>query len=126
MLKDWVDILSIQFFFVSLHKIRIKTFFEPIIVAHILQDDDKVTEIYVCDGSIRESQNVLFVYKSGKLEMKWCCGTNVTETQVNPTLEKVGKRMLLEYGEPNLFQIRQRLPFQDEQGNLDKIWTKIM
>jgi hypothetical protein len=32
----------------------------------------------------------------------------------------------LEFGEPNLFSIRQRMTFQDEQGNLDERWEKVM
>jgi len=41
-------------------------------------------------------------------------------------LLKVGNRMMVEYGEPNLFQIRQRLPFQDELGKLDTLWEKLL
>ena len=40
--------------------------------------------------------------------------------------EKVGRKMFLEYGEPNLFMIRERMPFQDEMGNLEKVWEKVM
>lgn len=94
-------------------------------MAHILQDDDKVTEMYLSDSSIKGSKNLLMVHKSGSLELKWCC-ENIAETQINPILVKVGRKMLLEYGEPNLFNIRQRIPFQDEQGNLEKIWEKVM
>ena len=87
--------------------------------------DNCVTEIYVSDGSVNDSKNVLFVYKDGSLGMKWCMGEYVEE-QANPTLVKVGRKMFLEYGEPNLFMIRERMPFQDEMGNLEKVWEKVM
>ena len=93
------------------------------IMAHNLQGN--VKEIYVSDSSIKGSKNVLFVYESGDLELKWCC-ENVVERQLCPSLVKDGKRLKLEYGEPNLFQIRQVIPFQDENGKLEPCWEKIM
>ena len=60
-----------------------------------MQDKD-VTEIYVSDGSVKDSKNLLFVYKDGSLGMKWCMGEYVEE-QANPTLVKVGRKMFLEY-----------------------------
>ena len=92
-------------------------------MAHILQKD--VREIYVSDSSIKGSKNVLFVYEGGDLELKWCC-QNVVEKQLCPSLVRVGKCLKLEYGEPNLFQIRQIIPFQDENGKLEPGWEKIM
>ena len=94
-------------------------------MAHVLQDNFTVTEMYISDGNIPESKNLLMVHKDGKLELKWCCGDYIQD-EYQPTLSKVGRRMLLEYGEPNLFGIRQKLPFQDEQGNLDSSWERIM
>ncbi len=94
-------------------------------MAHILQKDSKVNEIYMTDGEMNNSKYLLFVYDNGDLVMKWCY-EDIVEIQINPILTKIGRRMLLEYGEPNLFSIRQRLPFQDEQGNLDEIWEKVM
>jgi hypothetical protein len=49
----------------------------------------------------------------------------VSEAQVNPIMVKVRNKMMLEYGEPNLFQIRRRIPFTDENGKLEPKWTKI-
>ena len=92
-------------------------------MAHILQGE--VKEIYVSDSSIKDSKNVLLVYENGELDLKWCCA-NVVERQVNPILVKVGRSMKLEYGEPNLFQVRQMIPFQNEQGQLEPCWEKIM
>ena len=94
-------------------------------MAHILQDDNMVTEIYVSDSTIKDSKNLLMVHKDGTLEMEWCMG-DIVEKQINPVLVKVGRKMLLEYGEPNLFMIRQRILFQDEMGNLEKAWEKVM
>ena len=94
-------------------------------MAHVLQDNDMVTEMYVTNGNIVGSKNLLIVHKNGDLELKWCY-EDIVEKQVNPCLVKIGRRMLLEYGEPNLFNIRQRIAFQDEQGNLEKAWERIM
>lgn len=94
-------------------------------MAHVLQDNFMVTEMYLSDGNIPQSKNLLMIYKDGTLEMKWCCGDYIRK-ESNPTLTKVGRRMILEYGDPNLFGIRPTLPFQDEQGQLDKIWEKLM
>ena len=93
-------------------------------MAHILQDNS-VTEMYISDSTIKDSKNLLLVHKDGTLELKWCLGETI-EVQANPTLVKVGRKMRLEYGEPNLFGIRQIIPFQDENGNLEKVWEKVM
>ena len=92
-------------------------------MAHVLQGD--VREIYVSNSSIKGSKNVLFVYESGDLELKWCC-ENVVEKQSCPLLVKENNKVRLEYGEPNLFHIRQVIPFQDENGKLEPCWEKIM
>ena len=94
-------------------------------MAHILQKESKVKEIYLSNGDIKDSKNLLLVYDNGELVMKWCY-EDIIEVQENPTLTKIGRRMILEYGEPNLFKIRQRIPFQDEMGKLESIWEKIM
>jgi len=95
-------------------------------LAHNLQINGKVTEIYLANAEIPNSKYLLFVYDNGSLKLEWCSGNDIVEIQENPTLSKIGKRMLLEYGEANLFNIRQKLPFQDEQGNLDEMWEKVM
>lgn len=94
-------------------------------MAHILQNNDMVTEMYLCDSSIPTSKNLLIIHRDGHVELKWCYG-DIIEKQINPVLLKVGNRMMVEYGEPNLFQIRQRLPFQDELGKLDTLWEKLL
>ena len=83
-----------------------------------------VKEMYLCDGERVGSKYLLTVHEDGLLRLKWCCG-NVSEAQVNPIMVKVRNKMMLEYGEPNLFQIRRRLPFTDENGKLEPKWTKI-
>ncbi len=94
-------------------------------MAHILQKDSKVKEIYLADGNVVDSKLLLLVYEHGDIVLKWCY-EDLVEVQANPTLTKVGRRMILEYGEPNIFNLRQRMTFQDEQGNLDERWEKIM
>lgn len=90
-----------------------------------MQDNFTVTEMYLSDGNIPSSKNLLIVHKDGTLEMKWCCGDYI-QNEFNPILSKVGRRMIIEYGDANMFGIRPTLPFQDEQGQLDKMWEKIM
>lgn len=87
--------------------------------------NSKVKEIYLTEGEIPDSKYLLMVYEDGFLVMKWCY-EDLVEVQPNPILTKVGRKMILEYGQPNLFSIRQRLPFQDEQGNLDDRWEKVL
>ena len=94
-------------------------------MAYILQKDSKVKEIYLADADMANAKYLLFVYDNGSLVMKWCY-EDIVEIQANPTLTKVGRKMILEFGEPNLFSIRQRMAFQDEQGNLDERWEKVM
>lgn len=94
-------------------------------MAYILQKDSKVKEIYLADGNVVSSKLLLLIYENGDIVLKWCY-EDLVEVQVNPTLSKVGKRMILEYGEPNIFNLRQKMPFQDEQGNLEDIWEKVM
>ena len=97
-------------------------------MAHVLQDDNKVTELYLCNddrGGIKGSKYLLYIKENGSIELKWCY-EDITETQINPMLVKVSRGMRVEYGEPNLFMQRQMLPFQDENGNLNEIWEKII
>lgn len=90
-----------------------------------MQNDSKVSEIYLADAEIPDSKHLLLIHENGTLELKWCY-EDIIEVQIKPTLSQVGKKTILEYGEPNLFSQRQRLPFKNEQGKLDEIWEKIM
>ena len=94
-------------------------------MAQNLYNGSKVKEIYLTDGEIKNSKYILMIHEDGYLVMKWCY-EDLTEVQPNPALTKVGRRMVLEYGEPNLFNIKHMIPFQDEMGNLDKRWEKVM
>ena len=96
-----------------------------LVLAYILQKDSKVKEIYLADGDVVDSKYLLFIYDNGEIVLKWCY-EDIVEIQEKPSLTKVGRRMVLEYGEPNLFDIRQRIAFQDELGNLEERWEKIM
>ena len=94
-------------------------------MAYILRKDSKVTEIYLADGEVTNSKLLLLIYENGDIVLKWCY-EDLVEVQSNPTLTKIGRRMILEYGEPNIFNLRQRMTFQDEQGNLDERWEKVL
>ena len=94
-------------------------------MAHFLLQDNTVTEMYVSDGKVVGSKNILMLHKDGTLELRYCHGDKV-ETQPNASLVRVGRRLLLEYGEPNLLNVMDRVVFLDEQGNLDGSWEKIM
>lgn len=93
-------------------------------MARILHKNSTVKEIYLADGNIENSKYIMLVFEDGYIGLEWCY-EDIIEIQPNPCLTKVGRKMILEYGEPNLFQQKQRLPFQDEQGNLEQIWEKI-
>ena len=94
-------------------------------MAQILQNKGKAKEIYLADAEIKDAKYILLVYEDGSIVLKWCY-EDIVEVQVNPTLTKVGRKMILEFGEPNLFQQRERIAFQDEQGKLEDSWKKIM
>lgn len=94
-------------------------------MAHILQKENKAKEIYLTDAEPSGAKYLLIIYEDGSLKMEWCY-EDIIEIQANPILSKIGKRMLLEFGEENLFGIRQKKAFQDEMGNLESIWEKIM
>lgn len=79
--------------------------------------------MYLCDGEIVGSKYILFVYDN-ELDLKWYY-YEISEKQVNPIFIKSGNSMVLEYGEPNLFQVRQKIPFVNENGELEKKWIKI-
>ena len=94
-------------------------------MAQDLHDKGKVTEIYLANGNIPNSKFLLIIYEDGTLKLEWCY-ENTVEIQKSPTLVKISRGTLLEYGEPNLLNIRQRLRLKDEQGNLDSMWEKVM
>lgn len=94
-------------------------------MAHILQIDSKVKEIYLSNSDVGNSKNLLLVYDNDSIVLKWCNG-NVIEIQESPTLINIGRRTLIEYGEPNLFGIRRKIPFKNDVGNLESMWEKIM
>jgi len=80
--------------------------------------------MYLCDGEVVGSKYLLTVHECGFLMLKWYYD-DISETQVNPIMVKVGNKMMVEYKEPNLFHIKMRLPFTDENGKLEPKWTKI-
>ena len=94
-------------------------------MAHVLEEDNTVTEMYLSNGNIQDSKNLLMVHKDGTIELEWCLGDTI-QVEENPILVKIGRRMVLEYGTPNLFGVREMMPFQDEQGNLESRWERIM
>lgn len=92
---------------------------------HNLHDSVKVREIYLSDGNINGSKNLLIVNEDGTVILEWCMGDKV-EVQEKPIFVRIGKEMRVEYGTPNLFNIRQMLPFMDSFGRLDVMWERIM
>jgi hypothetical protein len=121
LLKSWGNLLVISIFF----RIFAQDYKKHLILAYILQKDSKVKEIYLTDGETVNAKYLLFVYDNGSLVLKWCY-EDIVEIQDNPTLTKVGRKMILEFGETNIFSIRQRMTFQDEMGKLDGRWEKIV
>ena len=80
--------------------------------------------MYLCDGEIVGSKYLLTVADDGFLKLKWYYD-GISKAQTNPIMVKVRNKMMVEYGEPNVFQIRRKLPFTDENGKLEPKWTKI-
>jgi hypothetical protein len=81
--------------------------------------------MYLANANLQNAKYILLVYDNDSIVLKWCCG-DIIMIQENPSITKVGRKIILEYGEVNLLGTRRNLPFQDEQGKLEKIWEKIL
>lgn len=94
-------------------------------MAQILQGNSRVKEMYLANATTKNAKYILLVYDNDAIVLKWCCD-DIIKIQENPSITKVGRKIILEFGEPNLFGTRPNLPFQDEQGNLEKNWEKVL
>lgn len=84
-----------------------------------------VKELYVSEGNVVGSTFVLIVLEDGTLSLTWYMG-NKSVKEDNPIISKrYDGSMKVEYGEENLFGVRQVLCFVDSSGKLEDRWERI-
>lgn len=84
-----------------------------------------VKELYVSEGNVIGSTFVLTILENGVPNLTWYMGNSKVEEK-NPIISKrYDGSMKIEYGEPNLFGVRQVLCFIDSSGKLENRWEKI-
>ena len=84
-----------------------------------------VKELYVSDGNVVDSTYVFMILEDGTPSLTWYMGNQKVE-EYNPTISKrYDGSMKIEYGEPNLFGVRQVLCFIDSSGQLEERWDRI-
>lgn len=85
---------------------------------------DKVREVYL--GGVKEFvRYILKIYENGSVSLTSYFGLG-REVEENPSIVMVGKKMIVEYGNANMFSQRKRIVLKDETGNLNDWWDKIM
>ena len=84
-----------------------------------------VKELYVSDGNVVDSTYVFMILEDGTFSLTWYMGNQKVEED-NPTISKrYDGSMKIEYGEENLFGVRQVLCFIDPRGELEERWDRI-
>ena len=84
-----------------------------------------VKELYVSEGNVVDSTYVFMILEDGTLSLTWYMGNQKAEED-NPTISKrYDGSMKIEYGEENLFGVRQVLCFIDSSGQLEERWDRI-
>ena len=84
-----------------------------------------VKELYVSEGNVVGSTYVLMILEDGTPSLTWYMGNQKVEED-NPTISKrYDGSMKVEYGEENLFGVRQVLCFIDSSGKLEERWNRI-
>ena len=84
-----------------------------------------VKELYVSEGNVVGSTFVLMVLEDGTINLTWYMG-NKSVKENNPIISKrYDGSMKVEYGEENLFGVRQVLCFVDSSGKLEDRWERI-
>lgn len=84
-----------------------------------------VKELYVSEGNVVDSTYVFMILEDGTPSLTWYMGNQKVEED-NPTISKrYDGSMKIEYGEENLFGVRQVLCFIDSSGQLEKRWDRI-
>ena len=84
-----------------------------------------IKELYVSEGNVVGSTFVLMVLEDGTINLTWYMG-NKSVKENNPIISKrYDGSMKVEYGEENLFGVRQVLCFVDSSGKLEDRWERI-
>jgi len=79
----------------------------------------------VSEGNVVGSTFVLMILEDGTPNLTWYMGNQKIEEN-NPTISKrYDGSMKVEYGEENLFGVRQILCFVDSSGKLEDRWERI-
>lgn len=84
-----------------------------------------IKEIYVCDGTIKKSKEVLMIDDNDNISLTFYLGdTKIPEHK--PEFIKFLKGIRIEYGVPNIIGTRASMPFLDyDTGELHRNWTRI-
>lgn len=85
----------------------------------------KAKEVYVTNANTPNSRYVLMRMIDGTLKFNWYDEESVIHEEEPILVKKGDGSMKLEFGEKNLFGIRQNLPFIDSDGNLEDRWDRI-
>lgn len=82
--------------------------------------------MYISEGNIPNSKYVLSLLGDGSLRLKWY-SENTTMVEKEPIMVKrsVADETVIEFGDENLFGIRQTIPFMTKDGKLDGRWSRI-
>ena len=84
-----------------------------------------VKELYVSESNVVGSTYVLMILEDGTPSLTWYMGNSKVEEK-NPIISKrYDGSMKIEYGEENLFGVRQVLCFIDSSGQLEERWDRI-
>ncbi len=84
-----------------------------------------VRELYVSEGNVVGSTFVLMILEDGTPNLTWYMDNKKVEEE-NPIISKrYDGSMKIEYGEQNLFGVRQVLCFIDSRGKLEERWDRI-
>ena len=85
----------------------------------------KAKEVYVTNASTPNSKYVLMRMTDGTLIFNWYDAESIVHEEEPVLIKNDDNSMRLEFGEKNLFGIRQTLSFIDSSGNLEKRWERI-
>ena len=84
-----------------------------------------VKELYVSDGNVVDSTYVFMILEDGTPSLTWYMGNQKVEEDNLTISKRYDGSMKIEYGEENLFGVRQVLCFIDSSGQLEKRWDRI-
>jgi len=84
-----------------------------------------VRELYVSEGNVVGSTFVLMILEDGTPNLTWYMDHKKVEEEHPIIPKRYDGSMKIEYGEQNLFGVRQVLCFIDSRGKLEERWDRI-